>query len=413
MKVDPNSISAKYGPGGLRSVIDATPAEPLPPPALKPINGEGHDPPLPKLVPIRFVEGEMIPPRKWIVHSGWIPARKASLIQGDGGDGKTSLGQQLQSACATALPWLGLLVEECISTGFYTEDEEDDLKLRQKDIDAYYGQRCVSTGKMHLFPRLDEDNELVAFDRSGNPILTPFYRQVCETSLDLHARLVVLDVAVDLFGGNEIDRRQVRAFWRPLNSLAQKIDGSVVLTAHISQAGIRSEGGHSASTDWSNGTKSRAYLGRPKAEGDELIDPNARLLTRKKANFASIGDTIKLLWKNGVIVPDGPSTSYFRSPAEDVFLALLDAMTREGQKVSPKPKATNYAPAFFMKRGPKEREDYRRADFERAMQTLLKRHQIKIVPYGSPSVGTEKLERADVPQNEAAAHANGEEEPTQ
>jgi hypothetical protein len=92
MKVDPNSISAKYGPSGLRSVIDATPAEPLPPPALKPINGEGHDPPLPKLVPIRFVEGEKIPSRKWIVHGGWIPARKATLIQGDGGDGKTSLG---------------------------------------------------------------------------------------------------------------------------------------------------------------------------------------------------------------------------------------------------------------------------------------------------------------------------------
>ncbi len=359
------------------------------------------DKPLPKLTPIRFVEGEILPPREWIVYDGWIPTRKVSLIQGDGGDGKTSLMQQLQSSCATALAWIGLRVEKWVSIGFYTEEEDRDLKERQAWIDAAYGQHCVSTGNMHLFPRVDEDNELVVFDRSGKPTLTRFYWQVRETALDLHARLVVLDVSVDLYGGDEISRRQVRAFIRPLNRLARETDGAVALTGHLSQAGIRSEGGHSASTDWSNASRSRLYLGRPKLETDEPGDDNARALTRKKANFASIGDTIKLHWRNGVLVPEGlAAQGYSRRSSEDVFLALLDAVTAEGQKVSPKPRAGNYAPAFFMKRGPKEREDYRRADFDRALQILLQCQRIKIAPYGPPSGGHERLVRIDAPEDD-------------
>jgi hypothetical protein len=86
--------------------------------------------------------------------------------------------------------------------------------------------------------------------------------------------------------------------------------------------------------------------------------------------------------------------SYFRRPAEDVFLALLDAVTSEGQKVSPKPRAGNFAPTFFLKRTAKEREDYGRADFERALQKLLQHPpKIKIAPYGR--FGCEELIRAE------------------
>jgi hypothetical protein len=367
-------------------------------------NGEGKDKPLPKLVPIRFIKGEVIPPLGWTVPD-WIPDGTITLFQGDGGDGKTPCVQQLQSSCATELPWLGLRVKGCASFGVYTEDNERTLKLRQRAIDAVYGCDCNEPGKMHLFPRLGQENELVVFDkRSGKATLTNFYWQVWEAALDLHVGLVVLDVAVDLFGGDEINRRQVRAFMRPLLNLAEKIDGPVVLTSHVSQAGIRSEGGHSASTDWSNASRSRLYLNRPKPENGEPTDTDERLLTRKKANFASIGDTIKLRWKNGLLVPeDLAQRSYFRRVAEDVFLALLDAVTNEGQKVSPKPRAGNYAPALFMTRGPKEREDYQRADFVRAMQALLQQKRIKIVPYGPPSDGHEKLVRADAPQDEATS----------
>jgi hypothetical protein len=102
-----------------------------------------------------------------------------------------------------------------------------------------------------------------------------------------------------------------------------------------------------------------------------------------------------LHWERGLIVPDNVTSSQFRRPIDDVFLALLDAITSEGQKVSAKPRAGNYAPAFFMRRPAKDREDYGRPDFERAMQGLLQRQMIKIVPYGARSWGYEKLVRAD------------------
>jgi hypothetical protein len=70
------------------------------------------------------------------------------------------------------------------------------------------------------------------------------------------------------------------------------------------------------------------------------------LLTRKKANFATIGDTIKPRWQNGLLVPEEGVPSYFRRSAEETFLALLDAVTAEGQMVSPKSRALELCAAL-------------------------------------------------------------------
>jgi RecA-family ATPase len=353
---------------------------------------EAAEAPLPKLVLHKRVKGRT---REWNV-PGWIPKRTPTLIQGDGGLGKSTLLQQWQSSCATNELWIGLSVEEIATLGVYTEDEDQDVDLRQDAIDDHYGLDCMATGKMHTLAMAGEDSEMVVFDRNGNPTPTKFYRQIAEAAQDYHVKGIGLDVAVDLYGGNEIARRQVRAFMRAIGKLGRMIDGPVIVTSHVSQAGIQSDGGHSASTDWSNASRSRAYLSAPKDGADGPVDPDARIFSRKKANHARIGETIKLKWQNGVFVPEvRAAASFYRRPAEDVFLALLDAVNSEGQKVSHKPKSGNYAPTAFMKRTPKDREDYQRGDFERAMQALLKHPQrIKIAPYGRPSWGNEEIVRA-------------------
>jgi putative DNA primase/helicase len=306
----------------------------------------------------------------------------------------------LQSSCATGLPWLGLPVEPCNSVGFYTEDEDLDIDERQNCIDAAYGVDCRDQKfKMYLFPRVGLDNELLAFDRTGNPVLRPFYWQVHEAAMDLHARLVTLDVAVDLFAGHEIDRRQVRDFIRPIGALARDINGGVVLTAHVSQAGIRSDGGHSGSTDWSNAVRSRAYLSRPKSEKNgEPADTDERLLTRKKANLASIGDTIKLRWKNGILVPDGPIvaglTPFGKLDAKDVFLGLLDVRDAQQRPVSAKERAGNFAPRVFDEMPREQRYGYQFGDFKKAMESLFFTRTIEVVPYGRASKGMHKIARA-------------------
>jgi AAA domain len=310
-----------------------------------PPGGEAEEP-LPKLIPLKRVKGRV---REWNVRD-WIPKRTPTLFQGDGGLGKSTILQQWQSSCATNALWLGLTVEECVTLGVYTEDEDQDIDLRQDAIDDAYGFDCVATGKMHMFAMAGEDAEMVVFDKAGNPSLTKFYRQIEEAALDYHVGGVGFDVAVDLYGGNEIMRRQVRAFMRTIATLARKINGPAIVTAHVSQASIQSDGGHSGSTDWSNAARSRVYLSAPKAEDSEPVDPDARVFSRKKSNHARLRDTIKLKWRNGLFVPEVREGSYFRRPAEDVFLALLDAVTSEGQKVSPKPRAGNFAPTFFLKR---------------------------------------------------------------
>jgi RecA-family ATPase len=354
-------------------------------------SAKGNEP-LPKLVPLRFIKGEEIPPREWIAPH-WIPKGTLTLVQGNGGDGKTPLVQQLLTSCASGSGWIALPVKECTTAGFFTEDTERDLKERQAAINANY---CLeeTPAKMHLFPRLGQENELVEFDKGGNPRLTPFFHQVREAAFDLHAGLVVLDVLVDLFGGDEIRRRQVRAFMRPLLGLAADLNAGVVLTAHVSQAGIQSGGGHSGSTDWSNAARSRLYLNRPKDDEGVEIDTDARLLTRKKANFATIGDTIKLRWKDGILVPEESIPSYFRRPVEDVFLALLDEHNGANRRpLSESSNATNYAPRVFSNLRESERDNYRQADFQRAMEILFKGRKIKSVSYGRKGDERRKIVR--------------------
>jgi len=356
-----------------------------------------NDAPPPRIICPVIFKGRTPPPKRWIVPQ-WIPYDVVTGLYGDGGVGKTLAAQQLQTGTSLGSSWLGLSVEEIASLGVYCEDGENDLWRRQRDIDVAYAVKDDdSLALAHWMPRAGEDNILMTFARNGVGELTAFHRHVVEAALDLKARLVIIDTAADTFGGNENDRGQVRQFvQRALGSIALKIDGTLVCCAHPSRAGLSSGEGDSGSTGWSNAFRSRAYINRPKGENGASVDNDARVITRKKANFAGIGDTINLHWRNGVIVPDGLSTpSYFRRSADETFLALLDDVTTESQKVSPKPKAGNYAPAFFMKRPKNDRGDYQRADFERAMQALLKAGQIKIASYGPASKDHEKLVRAD------------------
>jgi len=381
-------------PNGGGGESSAPQSDYVPPGDPAPAAGSADEPP-PRIVCPTIFKGRTPPERRWIAPQ-WIPDEVVTGLYGDGGVGKTLLAQQLQTGTALGSSWLGLPVEQVASLGVYCEDSEAELWRRQCDINVSYAADHDALALAHWMPRLGENNILMTFARNGVGELTTFHRHVVQAALDLKVRLVITDTASDTFGGNENDRGQVRQFvQRALGQIALKIRGAVVCLAHPSRAGLSSGEGDGGSTGWSNAFRSRAYVSRPKTENGEAVDTNVRIITRKKANFAGIGDTIKLHWRDGAIIPDEVMPSYFRRSAEDVFLALLDAVISEGQKVSPKPRAGNFAPALFLKRSPKEREDYQRPDFERAMQVLLQRQRIKIVPYGPPSGGNEKLVRVD------------------
>ena len=67
--------------------------------------------------------------------------------------------------------------------------------------------------------------------------------------------LVVVDNASDAYGGDEIQRRQVRAFMRSLAKVVRPTNGAVLLLAHVDKTTSRSKKadggeGYSGSTAW-------------------------------------------------------------------------------------------------------------------------------------------------------------------
>ena len=276
------------------------------------------------------------------------------------------------------------------------------MHRRQAAINESYGCDVGALSDVHWLPRLGEDKIMMSFSRNGSGQLTPFQKSIVEMARDLEVRLVVIDTATDVFAGNENDRGQVRQFIsRALGSIAQAINGAVLLCAHPSRTGLSSGAGDGGSTAWSNSLRSRLFLRAPALETGDDRDPDARILDRKKANYAARNDEIKLRWRNGVIGPEVPvspgSTAFGWLDVKDVFLGLLDQFAGMKRPLSDNSKAGNYAPRMFGKLPREQRHDYREADFNRAMERLFKSSAIENIDYGRPSDMRRMIVRSPTP----------------
>jgi RecA-family ATPase len=333
--------------------------------------------------------GTTAPPRQWLVRD-WIPMFRVTAIYGAGGEGKTLLGQMLATACAIDKPWLGLKTRQCNSVLLYCEDDLDEMHRRQQDINQLYGCGFEDLGAMKWVPRLGHDNALATF-HDGRTLRSYLFDQLLAAGKAHEAQLVVTDTLADVFAGNENDRAQARAFSQGvLGLLARELKSAVLVFGHPSRAGINTGSGESGSTAWLGTFRSQIYLSTPKADDGAVSDPDARELTRKKANAARRDDTIELRWKDGVFITPTMSTSasgivgsIMRRGAREVFLHLLDAVIAEGRHVSESPHARNYAPKLFAQRP--EREGFRQADFKRAMEELYSQKVIANDTYKGPN----------------------------
>src|SRR5262249_52487594 len=155
---------------------------------------------------------------------------------------------------------------------------------------------------------------------------------------DIRTKLIVLDNAADIFGGNENDRAQVRQFIGILRGMAIAAGSGVLLTSHPSLTGINSGTGLSGSTAWDASVPSRLYFKRAKTEKDEEPEPDLRILEVMKSNYGPIGETITLRWNNGLFLPVGGVTNLEKlateQEADQLFLTLLNRFNRQGRNVS-------------------------------------------------------------------------------
>lgn len=356
----------------------------------------------------RTLAGLPIPVRAWIVKD-WLPVGHVTLFYADGGLGKTLLAQQLMASCATGRPWVGLPVKQCRTFAIFCEDDPDEVHRRQDRINAVLGVDWADLADMRWACAVGADNVLVRFDRDGLPEVTPRFMELTKLARDFGAELLVIDTAADTFGGNENDRQQVRTYLGPvLTRLAIDTGCAVLVNAHPSRSGMSDKGNmDGGSTAWSNTARSRWALTRPVDEDGAVVDQDARLLSKRKANYSRTGDEIELRWDDSVLTPkrqpvlSGSETVSRMLAAEWTFLDLLAATERQKRHVSASRNASNYAPKMFVKLP--ERGGFKRLDFEAAMNALFAANRITNVGYGRKGDARQRITLA--PDMEAAPDA--------
>lgn len=244
------------------------------------------------------------PARQWLI-DGWLPRGYVTALYGDGGVGKSLLAQQLMTCLATGTSWFDHKITQSRVYGLMCEDDENELWRRQVGINKALSLSMSDLGNICFTSRVGKNNFLMTFDGRdiGNP--TPFFDELLQEIADFKADLVVLDTAADLFGGNEINRIHVRQFIQnACGAIARSINGAVLLCAHPSDSGMQRKTGTGGSTAWSNTVRSRWYLSYP---DEEDANPNQRILSRKKSNYAAIGNKIDLIYQDGAFADNSVS----------------------------------------------------------------------------------------------------------
>lgn len=345
--------------------------------------------------PVDLAERPLVD-REWIVKD-WLPVPAVSAFFANGGIGKTQLAQQLMTSCATGFPWCGLDVMRCRSLGLFCEDDEDELHRRQHRINQAYGVGYDELGDMRWISAVGEDNALIRFEYDGTPVLTPRFTELTEAVLAFAPKLIVLDPAADLFSGNENDRQQVRSFIGfALTKLAREAGAAILLNAHPSRSGMRADGDmDGGSTAWSNSVRSRWAMVNPPAQEENAADPDLRILSRRKANYASADEELKIKWRNGVFMPERQSiatpfgSAFAKVSTEGLFLKLLAACEAANMAVSASNRASNFAPKVFAKRP--DAGGHTAKQFDAAMSRLFADKRIVNVDYGRKSDARQRI----------------------
>lgn len=176
-------------------------------------------------------DGQTVKDRRWVAHNR-VPVRNVTLLGGDGAVGKTTVALQLAVAVGVAHinDWLQSVIIESGPVLFVTaEEERDEVHFRLNQIREHYSLSWADLIDLHIYAAPEEDCLLAVPDKKQVMVATKRYDQLCATVEQIKPKLVILESAADLFGGDEIDRAQVRKFIALLRRIAIKYDCAVVL----------------------------------------------------------------------------------------------------------------------------------------------------------------------------------------
>ena len=215
-----------------------------------------------KLISLRDVKPK---PVEWLWEP-YIPLGKISIIQGDGGEGKTTLSLALAAAITKGEALLGQCAATLAQVVIHNaEDNLEDttsrrLKLFGADID-----------KVHFID--DEDESLTFMDE-----------RIEQAIIERGAKLLILDPIQAYFGGvNMNSAGSVRPIMKRLAVIASRHKCAILLVGHLGKKGSRAQYRGLGSIDIFAAARSVLTVGRIP------LDEDMRAFVQIKNNLAPIG----------------------------------------------------------------------------------------------------------------------------
>lgn len=233
------------------------------------------------------------------VWDGYLPKGVVTLFSAHGGTGKSTVALMLAVAAATGRPLFNVGTNRCKTLFVSLEDSESVVRYRLAQI---CNEWVIDPAELEGWLTIvdgTEYPELFTSEGRGAGATTQTFDELTALAAEQAIGLLIVDNASDAYGGDEIQRRQVRAFMRSIGSIAKQYNCAVLLLAHVDKQTSRNKAesgeGYSGSTAWHNSARSRLFMSRDK---NGLL-----LLEHQKSNFGKMSDKLTLCWLHGKL-PD-------------------------------------------------------------------------------------------------------------
>jgi RecA-family ATPase len=278
---DLHDLGQRDGFDVVAALLDSAQAPPTPESLLKPVS-------------VFDVLTNPAPPPEF-VWADYIPCGVVTLMGAHGGTGKSTIALMLAVCAAVGRPLFGAEVKPCKVLFASLEDSGAIVRHRLAHICKLWNIDPLALGDCLRIVDGTEYPELFSAEGRGAGELTDTYKELSTTIETDGIGLVIVDNASDAFAGEEIQRRQVRAFIRALAMAVKPTNAGCLLLAHVDKStskARKSEGGegYSGSTAWHNSARSRLFLTR----GDDGL----LTLEHQKSNLGRMREPITLEWPN-------------------------------------------------------------------------------------------------------------------
>lgn len=201
----------------------------------------------------------------------YIPFGKLTIIQGDPGEGKTTLALRLAAACSTGTPLPGMEPMEPFNVIYQSAEDGmgDTIKPRLMEAGADLDQVLSIVEDKKQLSLLDERIEKAIREHN--------------------ARLMILDPIQGYIGSRvDINRaNEIRTVLKSVSSVAERTGCAIVLIGHLNKAsGTSSAYRGLGSIDFRAAARSVLLIGRLKN------DPTVRVIVHDKSSLAPEGKSL-------------------------------------------------------------------------------------------------------------------------